>query len=116
MHLHSMRSSPSDTFTRDGKCSLTRLERICIEATPVASRIRVAAECAYQSLSDEEYDEFASLFSMDGLSKLISFKDGTPMLLVKPGEGDLDPAVFELCDHDGSVGVELVCIEPEARR
>ena len=92
------------------------LGHVDLQFSQLALADRVAAECAYQSLSDEECDEFAALFSMDGLSKLISFKDGTPMLLVKPGEGDLDPAVFELCDHDGSVGVELVCIEPEARR
>ncbi len=36
------------------------------------------------------------------------------MVIVKPGEGDLNPAVFELGSERGTMGVELVFVEPEA--
>ena len=76
---------------------------------------RDAFEQALAGTDAQEWLAFTEQFAITSLTGVARLPSGEEMILVKPGFGDLDPAVYELVDGGECRGIEAAFLAPEAR-
>lgn len=72
-------------------------------------------EHAIAAADEEGWLAFTEQFAITSLTGIARLAESVEMVLVKPGFGDLDPAVYELVEGGACCGVEAAFLAPEAR-